>query len=328
MFKAIIIDTKDGQYGADLKEIDESQLPEGDVTVKVQYSTLNYKDALALTGRGKIVRSFPMVPGIDFAGEVLESDNPRFKNGDKVLLNGWGVGERHWGGLSERARVSGDWLIHLPEGLTPKQAMAVGTAGYTAMLCIQALEERGVKADDGEILVTGATGGVGSFAVYLLAKAGYKVAAMSGKSDAETYLKKLGASEIIDRKEYSESGRPLGRERWAGVVDVAGGHILANACASAKYGATVTACGLAQTMDFPATVTPFILRGVTLAGIDSVMCPVEKREKAWSRLAREIRDMDLDAITTEITMADAVSASHDLLDGKLKGRIAVKIQGS
>ena len=325
MFKGILIEKDGDNYSAALKDVDESQLPEGDVTIAVEYSTINYKDALAVTGRGKIIRNFPMVPGIDMAGEVIESDNPGFKPGDKVLLNGWGVGERHWGGLAEKARVKGDWLIPLPEGLSAKRAMAIGTAGYTAMLCVLALEENNVKPEDGEILVTGATGGVGSFAVSLLARAGYTVVAMSGKKDAEPYLKELGATEVFDRAEYSDPGRPLLKERWAGVVDVAGGHILANACAATKYGGTVTACGLANGMDFPATVAPFILRGVTLAGIDSVMCPVEKRMRAWNRLSLETEDREFDLISHEIGLEDVPEISAALLDGKLKGRQLVRI---
>ena len=291
----------------------------------MEYSTLNYKDALAVTGRGRVIRDFPMIPGIDLAGEVLSSSNPEFQAGDKVLLNGWGVGEKHWGGLAEKARVKGKWLIPLPSGLSPEKAMTIGTAGYTAMLCILALEENGVTPDNGEILVTGATGGVGSFAISLLAKAGFKVVAMTGKRDAESYLKELGAAEVIDRAEYSEPGRPLEHERWAGVVDVAGGYILANACAAVKYGGTVTACGLAGSMDLPATVAPFILRGVTLAGIDSVMCPVERRKKAWSRLALETEDLEFDLIAREIRLEDVPDVSRDLLDGKITGRRLVRI---
>ncbi len=324
MFRGLLIENNED--GAVLEELDESRLPEGDVTVRVEYSTLNYKDALAVTGRGRIARSVPMVPGIDFAGKVISSENPGFMAGDEVLLNGWGVGEKHWGGLAEKARVKGDWLIPLPPGLSPRRAMIIGTAGYTAMLCILGLEDNGVTPDKGEILVTGATGGVGSFAVLLLAKAGYSVVAMSGKKDAGAYLRELGAAEVMDRAAYSAPGRPLVGERWAGVVDVAGGHILANACAAARYGATVTACGLAKGMDFPATVAPFILRGVTLAGIDSVYCPREKRLKAWNRLAEQTDDRDFSLIAHEIGLDDVKGVSEAMLDGKLKGRQLIHIE--
>ncbi len=275
--KAILINKDDNGYRAELTDVDEAQLPEGDVTVAVDYSTLNYKDSLAITGSSPVVRNFPMVPGIDFAGVVEESSNPEFKPGDKVLLNGWGVGEVHWGGLAEKARVKGDWLISLPDAFTPKQAMAIGTAGYTAMLCVLALEKNGVTPDKGEIIVTGAGGGVGSVAIAILAKLGYTVTASTGRPSEADYLNALGAASIIDRQELSEKGRPLGKERWAGGVDAVGSHTLANVCATTKYGGTVAACGLAQGFDLPATVMPFILRGVTLAGIDSVYRPKADR---------------------------------------------------
>ncbi|HXR00247.1 MAG TPA: MDR family oxidoreductase, partial [Pseudomonas sp.] len=277
MFNGILIDKDDSGYHTRLTSLDEAQLPAGDVTVRVAYSTLNYKDALAITGRGPIVRSFPMVPGVDLAGTVEHSSNPDFQAGDQVLLNGWGVGEGHWGGLAQRARVEGKWLIPLPPAFSAAQAMAIGTAGYTAMLAVMALEKNGVTPDKGDVLVTGANGGVGSFSIAILARLGYRVVASTGRVDQSDYLKQLGAAEIIDRATLSEPGRPLAKERWAGAIDSVGSHTLANVCASTRYWGTVAACGLAQGMDFPASVAPFILRGVTLAGIDSVMRPRQDR---------------------------------------------------
>ncbi len=325
MFKGILIDKDDAGYRATLAELDEAQLPEGDVTVQVDYSTLNYKDGLAITGKGPVVRKFPMVAGIDLAGTVEASDNPAFKAGDRVLLNGWGVGETHWGGLAQKARLNGDWLIPLPAGFTPRQAMAIGTAGYTAMLSVLALERNGVTPDKGPVLVTGANGGVGSFAIALLARLGYQVAASTGRPQEADYLKHLGATEIIDRASLSEPGRPLGKERWAGAVDSVGSHTLANVCAGFRYGGAVAACGLAQGMDFPASVAPLILRGVTLAGIDSVMRPRADRIEAWDRLARDLDVALLDEITSEIGLGEVVLSANELLEGRVRGRVVVDV---
>jgi len=325
MFKGILIE-KDDQYKASLQTIDESTLPEGDVSVAVSHSTLNYKDALAITGKAPVVRHFPMIPGIDLAGVVESSSDGRFKPGDKVLLNGFGVGETHCGGLAQKANLKSDWLIPLPEAFSPAQAMAIGTAGYTAMLCVLALEKHGVTPDKGEILVTGANGGVGSFAIALLAKLGYTVVASTGRVNEADYLKKLGASDIIDRQSLSEPGKPLGKERWAGAVDSVGSHTLANVCAGMRYGGVVAACGLAQGMDFPATVAPFILRGVTLAGIDSVMRPLEDRIEAWDRLAALINHELLEDISTTIPLDNVVETASQLLEGKVRGRIIVDVR--
>lgn len=325
MFKGILIEKDDKGYRAEVKEIDDSVLPEGDVTVKVSYSTLNYKDALAITGKAPVVRTFPMIPGIDLVGTVEHSDSDRFNIGDAVILNGFGVGEVHCGGLAEKARLKSEWLIPLPDAFLPRQAMAIGTAGYTAMLCVIALEKHGITPEKGEILVTGANGGVGSFAIALLSKLGYKVVASTGRVDQVEYLKKLGAIEVIDRALLSEPGRPMARERWAGAIDSVGSHTLANVCASMQYGGVVTACGLAQGMDFPATVAPFILRGVTLAGIDSVMRPIEDRLEAWQRLA-EILDPDIfEDISTDISLEDALEVAGELISGKVRGRVVVDI---
>lgn len=325
MFKGILIDKVDGTLSAKVSEIDETSLPEGDVTIAVEYSTLNYKDALAINRGAPVVRSFPMVPGIDLAGTVIESSSAEFNAGDKVLLNGWGVGEGHWGGLAQKARLKAKWLVPLPQTFDAKTAMAIGTAGYTAMLCVMALERQGVKPEDGEILVTGAAGGVGSVAIAVLAKLGYEVIALTGRPSEKEYLQSLGAKDILPREEMSEPGRPLARERWAGVVDVVGSHVLANACASTKYGGTVTACGLAAGMDFPSTVAPFILRGVTLAGIDSVMAPRELRLEAWRRLGEDLDPAKLGAIANEISLTEAIDASAQILEGKLRGRVVVKV---
>lgn len=323
MFKALLIDKNDDGLQVGLNEIEESQLPVGDVRVKVLYSTLNYKDGLAITGKAPVVRKFPMVPGIDFAAEVVESNHQAWSVGDKVILNGWGVGESHWGGLAEQARVNGDWLVALPESVSAKQAMSIGTAGYTAMLCVMGLQDQGVKPEDGEIIVTGANGGVGSIATLLLSKLGYTVVASTGRLEETDYLKSLGATEVIHRDEFSSPGKPLARERWAGAVDSVGSHTLANVCASTRYGGVVTACGLAQGMDFPATVAPFILRGVRLIGIDSVNAPLEKRIEAWTQLAN-LLDMDkLAENTREITLNDCVEVATDLLAGKVRGRVVV-----
>ncbi|WP_169567844.1 MDR family oxidoreductase [Sneathiella limimaris] len=323
--KAILITKDDDKYEAKLTEVDEQDLPEGDVKIKVDYSTLNYKDGLAITGASPVVRKFPMIPGIDVAGVVEESSHADYKAGDKVVLNGWGVGEVHWGGLAEKIRLNGDWLVPLPEKFSAKQAMAIGTAGYTAMLCVMALEDQGVTPDKGDILVTGAVGGVGSVAVSLLAKLGYRVVASTGRPEEEDYLKSLGTAEIINRAELSEKGRPLGKEQWAGAVDTVGSHTLANVCAGIKYGGAVAACGLAQGFDLPATVMPFILRGVILNGVDSVMCPKEKRLKAWARLAKDLDMSHIDLITKEITLEEAIPTAKSLLEGKVKGRVVVNV---
>ena len=325
MFKGILINKDESGYRASLGEIDEAQLPEGDVTVKVDWSTLNYKDGLAITGKMPVVRRFPMVPGIDFAGTVTASSHRNWQVGDAVILNGWGVGETHWGGLAQMARVSGDWLVARPKTFTARQAMAIGTAGYTAMLCVLALEKHGIKPSGGEILVTGANGGVGSVAIALLAKLGYTVVASTGRPEEAAHLQALGATSIIDRAELSAPGKPLGKERWAGVVDAVGSHTLANACATTKYRGAVAACGLAQGMDFPASVAPFILRGVTLYGIDSVMAPLAVRREAWGRLATDLDIDRLDAMTREIALGEAIETGIALLDGKVRGRVVVDV---
>lgn len=325
MFKAIVINKDDKGYRAELGQLEESALPAGDVRVRVQYSTLNYKDGLAITGKGPVVRSFPMVPGIDFAGEVLESTSPEFKAGDAVLLNGWGVGEGHWGGLAQQARVKADWLIPLPKGFTAKQALAIGTAGYTAMLCVMALQKHGVKPADGEVLVTGAAGGVGSFAIALLSKLGFTVVASSGRPQEADYLKSLGAAEVIDRSSLSEPGKPLARERWAAVVDSVGSHTLANACAATKSEGAVAACGLAQGMDFPGSVAPFILRGVTLYGINSVTVPKAKRIAAYEQLSALVDLNTLEAISKEISLGEAIQYADALMKGNVRGRVIVDV---
>lgn len=325
MFKALLIEKDEAGQRVALTELEEAQLPEGDVTVRVACSTLNYKDALAITGKGPVVRRFPMVPGIDFAGVVEHSDSPAFQPGDKVVLNGWGVGEVHWGGLAELARVKAEWLIPLEPAFTPAQAMSIGTAGYTAMLCVMALERHGITPDSGEVLVTGAAGGVGSVAVAVLAKLGYTVVAVTGRAEEAAYLTGLGASRILPRSDFSEPGRPLAREQWAGAIDVAGGHVLANVCAGMKYRGVVAACGLAAGMDFPATVAPFILRGVTLAGIDSVMCPLDERREAWRRLGRDLDPRLLETMTQSIALQDAPEVCAQLIGGSVRGRVIVPI---
>lgn len=325
MFSAILIDKTEAGQTVGLSQIEDASLPEGDVTIDVEYSTLNYKDGLAITGKSPVVRKFPMVPGIDLAGTVSASDHADWKAGDKVVLNGWGVGETHWGGLAQRARLKGDWLVPLPKAFTSRQAMAIGTAGYTASLCVDALVRHGVRPDQGEILVTGATGGVGSVAIALLAKAGFTVAAATGKAAEGDYLRKLGAATIIDRNELSAAGKPMQKERWAGVVDSAGSHTLANACAQTRYRGAVAACGLAQGMDFPASVAPFILRGVSLLGIDSVMAPKAPRLAAWERLARDLDPAALETIATEIGLGEAIDAARKLMDGTVRGRFVVDV---
>ncbi len=325
MFNAIVIEKTDSGQDVSVATLEPDSLPEGDVLVRVDYSTINYKDGLAMTGASPVVRSFPMVPGIDLAGTVEHSDHARWQAGDKVVLNGWGVGEGHWGGLAQYARLNGDWLVPLPDAFDTRQAMAIGTAGYTASLCVDALVDHGITPGSGDILVTGASGGVGSIAIALLAKAGYSVAASTGKVAESGYLKTLGAAEIIDRSEYSEPGKPLQKERWAGVVDAVGGNTLANACAQTRYRGAVTACGLAESPKFPATVMPFILRGVTLYGIDSVMAPLELRERAWERLARDLDPAVLGTVATDIGLAEAIAVAGDVLAGKIKGRLVVDV---
>lgn len=325
MFKAVLIEKDEAGYRAGVTEVDDAALPEGDVTVRVAYSTLNYKDGLAITGKGPVVRKFPMVPGIDLAGTVEASTHAGIAVGDKVVLNGWGVGEGHWGGLAQRARLKGDWLVPLPAAFTARQAMAIGTAGYTAMLCVMALERHGVTPASGEVLVTGANGGVGSVAVALLAKLGYTVVASTGRVQEADYLKALGAAEIIDRAQLSAPGKPLAKERWAGAVDTVGSHTLANVCASMKYRGAVAACGLAQGMDFPSSVAPFILRGVTLAGVDSVMAPRAERLEAWRRLAQVLDVTKLDLMTHEIGLGEAVATAAALLEGTVRGRVVVDV---
>jgi len=325
MSKAIVINKQDSGQTVQVTDIDDAQLPDAPVTVRVEYSTINYKDGLAITGKSPVVRKFPMVPGIDFAGVVESSKSDAWKPGDRVLLNGWGVGETHWGGFAQKARVNAEWLQRVPDRFTNQQAMAIGTAGYTAALCVEALIKHGLTPDRGEVLVTGASGGVGSVAIALLARAGFKVVASTGKASEADYLKALGATQIIDRNELSQPGKPLQKERWGGVVDSVGSHTLANACAQTKYRGLVAACGLAQGMDFPATVAPFILRGVSLLGIDSVMAPREVRQPAWDRLARDLDIAALERISSVVSLADALKAAEDIVSGKVRGRIVVDV---
>lgn len=325
MFDAIVIEKPESGQSVRLTQLDSPDLPDGDVLVDVAFSTLNYKDSLAITGASPVVRSFPMVPGVDFSGVVRESSHPDFQAGDRVILNGWGVGEKHWGGLAGQARVKGDWLVRAPDAISLRQAMAIGTAGYTAMLCVMALDTHGIRPESGEVVVTGAAGGVGSVAVALLAARGYTVAAVTGRPSEADYLFGLGASSIIDRAELSQPVRPLAKERWAGAVDVAGGLVLANVIAAMRYRGVVAACGLAASMDLPTTVAPFILRGVTLAGIDSVMCPKVERLAAWARLAEELDMEKLEAMTTELALADVIERVPAFLEGKIRGRVIVPI---
>ncbi|WP_341903679.1 MDR family oxidoreductase [Polaromonas sp. YR568] len=325
MFKALQLTKGEAGFAAAVTSIDESQLPAGDVLVQVEYSTLNYKDGLAITNKGPVVRTWPMVAGIDGAGTVIESTHAGWKAGDRFVHNGWGLGETRWGLMAERARLQGDWLVKLPAAFTTRQAMAIGTAGYTAMLCVMALERHGVQPGHGEVLVTGATGGVGSVAVALLSKLGYTVVAATGKASEEAYLKQLGASSVIDRAELAAPGKPFQKERWAGVVDAVGSHTLANACAQTRYGGVVAACGLAQGADFPSTVMPFILRGVTLAGIDSVMAPLARRRQAWDRLAKDLDAAKLETMVEEVPLERAAEKAADLMSGKVRGRVIVKI---
>ena len=325
MFKALQLNKTDAGFSAAVVSIDEAQLPAGDVLGQVDYSTLNFKDGLAITNQGPVVRSWPMVAGIDGAGTVLESTHPAWRAGDQFIHNGWGLGESRWGLMAGRARLQGDWLVRLPTAFTTRQAMALGTAGYTAMLCVLALERHGLQPGDGEVLVTGATGGVGSVAVALLGKLGYRVVAATGKATEEAYLKQLGAGSLIDRAELSAPGKPLQKERWAAVVDAVGSHTLANACAQTRYGGVVAACGLAQGPDFPSTVMPFILRGITLVGIDSVMAPLRKRQQAWERLATDLDPEKLELMVEEVPLSRASEKAADLMAGKVRGRVVIKI---
>ena len=324
-FKAFLLSKTDDGQRLDWTDVDEADLMEGDVTVAVSHSTINYKDGLALTGTSPVVRRWPMIPGVDFAGTVTASDHDGIGVGDEVILNGWGVGETHLGGYAEVARVPGGWLVPKPSAFSAAQSMAIGTAGYTAMLCVLALEQHGVAPGDGAVLVTGAAGGVGSVAIALLAKLGYEVLASTGRPEEADYLTGLGASSIIDRAELSEPGRPLGKERWAGAVDAVGSHTLANVLASTRYGGTVAACGLAQGMDLPGSVAPFILRGVTLAGIDGVMAPKERRLEAWARLARDLDPGTLDALTDTHPLSDAPDLAPQILAGQVRGRIVLTV---
>ncbi len=328
MFKAVLLHKDEAGFRAEVTELEEARLPaveSGGVLVRPEWSTLNYKDALALTNRSPVVRLWPMVPGIDGAGTVLASEHAAWAPGDRFVLNGWGVGETHWGCLAQRARLRGDWLVPLPTAFTPRQAMAIGTAGYTAMLCVMALERHGLKPDDGEVLVTGATGGVGSVAVALLAGLGHRVVAATGKAQEAEYLRGLGASGVIDRAELAAPGRPLQKERWAAVVDAVGSHTLANACAQVRYGGAVAACGLAQGADLPATVMPFILRGVALLGVDSVMAPRAVRLQAWERLARDLSPAVLERMVEEIGLSQVLDGAQRLMAGQVRGRLLVRI---
>ncbi|MFD0689483.1 acrylyl-CoA reductase (NADPH) [Actinomadura fibrosa] len=324
-FSAVLITQDDGGRNIGLARLDEADLPDGDVALDVEYSSLNYKDALAVTGKSPVVRRFPMVPGIDLAGVVTDSAHADWNEGDRAVLNGWGAGESHWGGFAQKARVKGDWLVPLPAAFSARQAMAIGTAGYTAALCVDALVAHGVRPEHGEIVVTGATGGVGSVAVALLARAGFEVAAATGRPAEAGYLKGLGAGTVVDAAELAEPGRPLQKERWAGAIDTAGSRTLANVCARTRYGGAVAACGLAQGMDLPASVAPFILRGVALLGVDSVMAPRERRADAWRRLARDLAPAVLDAIAEEVALGEVPGAADRLLGRTVRGRIVVDV---
>jgi acrylyl-CoA reductase (NADPH) len=325
-FKALVIDKGDAGQTVRLADFDEKDLMEGDVTVHVEWSTLNYKDGLAITGKAPVVRRFPMIAGVDFAGTVESSSHPAWKAGDKVILNGWGLGETHLGAYAQKARVKGDWLVRLPASMSARDAMAIGTAGYTAMLAVMALERSGLMPERGPLVVTGAAGGVGSVAVALLAKLGYAVTASTGRPDEAAYLKGLGAAEVIDRKELAGPPRALAKERWAGGIDSVGSTTLANVLSMTRYGGTVAACGLAGGMDLPTTVAPFILRAVSLAGIDSVMCPLELRQQAWNRLETDLQKAKIEAITSEIGLPEVVEAAKRIVEGRVRGRIVVRIQ--
>jgi acrylyl-CoA reductase (NADPH) len=324
-FQAYQINKNEAGQTCELKQLSDDDLMDGDVTVKVEYSTLNYKDGLALTGKSPVVRTFPLTPGIDFAGSVISSDHNDFKAGDKVILNGFGMGEVHSGGYAQKARVKGDWLVQLPSGINTRQAMAVGTAGYTAMLCVMALENHGIKPEDGDILVTGASGGVGSVAVAILNKLGYRVVATTGRMEEKGYLAKLGAADVLDRADFAAKARPLYKELWAGAIDVAGGNTLANVLSQIKYGGAVAACGLAESMDLPTSVAPFILRGITLYGVDSVMASLQKRGQAWGRLAQDLDLELLEELSFDLDFAELPQAAEDILAGKIRGRAIIKI---
>lgn len=328
MFKAIYLTRGDDGFRARVADLDGDALPSDDaraVTLAVEYSTLNYKDGLAITDKGPVVRKWPMVAGIDGSGRVETSEHPDFRPGDTVILNGYGAGETHWGCLAQRARLSGDWLVPCPSGLSSADAMAIGTAGYTAMLSVLAIEATGLRAGDGEVLVTGASGGVGSIAIALLSRLGYRVVASTGKLDEAGYLRGLGAADVIDRATLAAPGKPLQKERWSAAIDSVGSHTLANVCAQTRYGGTVAACGLAQGMDLPMSVAPFILRGVSLRGIDSVMAPQARRREAWSRLAKDLDHGKLRTITRTIALGDAIAAAHDLMAGRIRGRLVVDV---
>jgi acrylyl-CoA reductase (NADPH) len=326
MFKALLLEEKDGKVSNRIAELSEDQLPAGDVTVAVEYSTLNYKDGLILGGLGRLVRNYPHVPGVDFAGTVAQSSHPAWKAGDKVILTGWRVGETQWGGFGQKARVKGDWLVALPRGLTARQAMAIGTAGFTSMLSVMALEEHGVTPDRGEVLVTGAAGGLGSVAVSILAKLGYKVAASTGRAETHDYLRKLGAASIVDRASIEKlPAKPLESERWAGCIDAVGGSTMANALVSMKYHGVIAACGLAGGTKLETTVIPFLLRGVCLLGIDSVMCPKDRREKAWARLAHDLPLDHLEGMIVAAGLKDLPRLGGEILAGKVRGRVVVDV---
>ena len=326
-FKALLIERGDGRQSVALETLSDADLMDGDVTVRVTHSSVNYKDGLAVTGRGLVVRRFPMIPGVDLAGTVEASSHPDFAAGDKVVANGWGLGETHFGGYAQKARVKGDWLVPLPAGMAPEEAMAIGTAGYTAMLCVMALESHGLAPAMGSAVVTGAAGGVGSVAIALLAKLGWQVIASTGRASERDYLTGLGAAEIIDRSELSGPARPLAKERWIGGIDAVGSHTLANVLSMTRYGGAIAACGLAQGIDLPASIAPFILRGVSLLGIDSVMCPRPRRLAAWQRLARDLDRDKLAAMTTTIDLAAVPEAAKSILEGKVRGRVVVSVSG-
>lgn len=323
MFKGLLIEKSEAGQSVAIVELDKTRLPEGDTVVRVDYSTLNYKDGLAITAKAPVVRQFPMVPGIDFAGTVETTTHSKLKPGDRVVLNGFGLGETRWGGLAQKARVPGEWLVKL-DGLSSRDAMAIGTAGYTAMLCMMALEDQGVTPAQGEILVTGANGGVGSFAIGLLAAAGYTVVASTGRTEEEPHLRALGAADVIPRSTLSSPGKPLAKERWAGAIDTVGSHTLANVCASVRYGGVVAACGMAQGLDFPTSVAPFILRGVKLIGVDSVYAPMDRRLKAWSRLAASAPSL-IGKIANEVPLDQVVPTANALMRGEIRGRVVVDV---
>jgi acrylyl-CoA reductase (NADPH) len=324
-FKAIVVEKSDGGQKVGLTDFDEANLMQGDVTVRIEWSTVNYKDGLAVTGKAPVVRRFPMIAGIDFAGTVESSSHPQWKPGDRVILNGWGLGETHLGGYAEKARVRGDWLVRLPARNSTRGAMAIGTAGYTAMLAVMALERHGLAPRHGPVIVTGAAGGLGSVAVALLARLGYAVIASTGRPTEADYLKSLGARDIIERKELAGAAKPLGQERWAGGIDTVGSSTLANVLSMTRYAGAVAACGLAGGMDLPATVAPFILRGVSLIGIDSVMCPMERRREAWKRLASDLDAGTLGAITSEIDLSGVMEVGRRIVEGGIRGRVVVRV---